>query len=198
MVEVEEVTKDSGDVRAGEDEPEMASKDKKDAARAEWVRGFSHVLPIDHEMTKFKGPIEKLKSLIDEEKYDVNERDQAMGLTPLMKAASRGYVEAIELLLDRGADPDLKDNTGKTALHKCWAQYPECKELLLKRGATKFPWPVKNHFHYKFKGYGESYWEEMDDPDAPEDVEKAPLSEPKYWTGSFAKAEGTPYTPPAA
>ena len=46
-----------------------------------------------------------------------------------------------------------------------------------KRGATRFPWPKKNVFNYRFKSTGEkSYWEEIDDPDAPEDLEKEPLA----------------------
>ena len=156
----------------------MESKRGKEMrSRETWVRGYDHVLPIDYQMGTWKGPLEKLVELLEVDKLDPNERDAALGLTPLMKAASRGYLEAINVLLDHGADIDLRDNTGMTALHKCWKEHPECKELLLKRGATRFPWPKKNVFNYRFKSTGEkSYWEEIDDPDAPEDLEKEPLA----------------------
>ena len=134
-------------------------------SRATWVRGYDHVLPIDYTHSKFKGPIEKLVSLLEDDRLDPNERDQAFNLTPLMKAAARGYTEAIDVLLDHGADIDLKDNMGMTALHKAWKRYPEARARLIARGATMFPWPVKRVFHYKFaSSKEESHWEEIDDP----------------------------------
>ncbi len=40
----------------------------------------------------------------------------AQGGTALMIAAARGNKEMIALLMDRGAKPQIKDNTGKDAL----------------------------------------------------------------------------------
>ena len=39
-----------------------------------------------------------------------------LGQTPLMIAAARNHAEAVRLLLDRGADPSLADEIGRTAL----------------------------------------------------------------------------------
>lgn len=38
------------------------------------------------------------------------------GSTPLMWAAQRGYDDAIDLLIQRGADPLIRNNQGRTAL----------------------------------------------------------------------------------
>jgi len=177
MPEIEDVAGEKKEEEVDENDPDQVDQkpDKFAKSRAEWVRGFDHVLPIDYTHGDFKGPITKLISLLEDEKLDPNERDKALNLTPLMKAAHRGYLEAIDVLLDHGADIDLKDNMGFTALHKCWKKHPECKDKLIARGATVFQWPKKRVFHYKFKGHGESYWDEMDDPDAPEDLPKEPL-----------------------
>jgi ankyrin repeat domain-containing protein 50 len=45
---------------------------------------------------------------------DIDYPDE-MGNTPLMRAVYRGYYDLVQLLLNYGADPDLKDNYGRTA-----------------------------------------------------------------------------------
>ena len=174
MPEIEEVSKEEAD---DPDDPET-SKDKKWKGCEEWVR-VSTTSCRSTTRTASTGPIEKLVELLEKEGYDANERDVG-GLTPLMKAAARGYVEAIDCLLDHGAEIDLKDNCGFTALHKAWKEHPEAKEKLIARGATVLPWPKKRMFHYKFRSTGEeSFWEWIDDPDAPEDLPKQELPEDK-------------------
>lgn len=74
------------------------------------------------------------------------------GYTALTRAASRGNVEAVSVLLKAGADPNLKDSLfGETALHKAtrstnrrFPEFDEVRErrkktarLLLQRGADK-------------------------------------------------------------
>lgn len=190
MVEIKEVDEgDDPDNIATQDIPKETKAEKIARQRATWVRGFDHVLPIDYTHGKYKGPLEKLISLLEDDKLDPNTRDKALGLTPLMKAAARGYIEAIDVLLDHGADPDLKDNCGFTALHKCWKTHPACKEKLIARGATVFPWPKKRIFKYRFKGMGQSHWQEMDDPDCPEDLPREVSATPgnaddaRQWPG---------------
>ena len=41
----------------------------------------------------------------------------ATGITPLMNAAMNGNVQAVKLLIEKGADPSLKDNFGWNSLH---------------------------------------------------------------------------------
>jgi len=48
---------------------------------------------------------------------DVNAKAPSIGLTPLMVASLAGQTEAAELLLEKGADPDIKNNEGNTTLH---------------------------------------------------------------------------------
>ena len=137
---------------------ESSRTEKAKASRAEWVRGFDHVLPIDTGYGNFKGPIEKLVELLEVDKLDPNEVDQAFGLRPLHKAAARGYTEAIAVLLDHGADIDALDNLGMTPLAKCGdkEECAEAKALLIARGAKDIPVPRKKIFRYR---PGEkSYW----------------------------------------
>jgi ankyrin repeat protein len=50
----------------------------------------------------------------------INARESESGATPLMLAASLGRTAAVALLLERGADPLLKDNAGRTALSRAY------------------------------------------------------------------------------
>jgi ankyrin repeat protein len=47
---------------------------------------------------------------------EVNIQGTLEGFTPLMTAAAEGQAEVVEILLDAGADRDLKDQDGDTAL----------------------------------------------------------------------------------
>lgn len=62
--------------------------------------------------------VERLSSLLADgapNEASINERDAA-GYAPLMLAAYHGHVEAVELLLLRGADPNTTDLFGNTVL----------------------------------------------------------------------------------
>ncbi|XP_055931904.1 uncharacterized protein LOC129962189 [Argiope bruennichi] len=63
---------------------------------------------------------------------DVNEASSLSKQTPLMNAASRGSVPMVRLLLLAGADPNLQDSDGSTALMYAAVQGHEtCVSLLL-------------------------------------------------------------------
>lgn len=47
---------------------------------------------------------------------DANDQDDRQRFTPLHAAAGRGSKEAVQALLDAGADPDLEDKYGRTAI----------------------------------------------------------------------------------
>ncbi|HEY9666579.1 MAG TPA: ankyrin repeat domain-containing protein, partial [Coleofasciculaceae cyanobacterium] len=66
---------------------------------------------------------------------EVNCLDSA-GATALMWSAHRGYTEAVQLLLDAGADVTVKNRGGYTALMIAeFNGYPEVVQLLKVAGA---------------------------------------------------------------
>jgi ankyrin repeat protein len=59
--------------------------------------------------------LEEVKKLLTETDVNINVKDD-FGRTPLMDLAGCGNKELIQLLLDKGADPYVKDNIGDTVL----------------------------------------------------------------------------------
>ncbi len=47
---------------------------------------------------------------------DVNDTNNMFKTTPLIEATILGYLEIVELLIEKGADPNIRDTEGKTAL----------------------------------------------------------------------------------
>jgi len=65
----------------------------------------------------------------------INDKDW-LGYTPLHWAVYFGYPDLVELLISKGADPDIQSNTGRYALEIARAMaYPELEALLRKLGA---------------------------------------------------------------
>ena len=80
--------------------------------------------------------IAKIQSMLSE-KADVNEKDW-LGYAPLHWACYFGYPDLAELLLDNGANPSLKSNTGRTPLEIAGAMdYEQIAELLRKHDAKE-------------------------------------------------------------
>ena len=48
---------------------------------------------------------------------DPNNANEIRGWTPLMVASSKGYDNTVELLLQYGADTNIQDETGRSALY---------------------------------------------------------------------------------
>ena len=67
---------------------------------------------------------------------DINAKEDFGGSTPLILAAIFGQKEVAAILIDAGADLELRNNSGGTALHQaCFFCRPEIVELLLNAGA---------------------------------------------------------------
>ena len=56
------------------------------------------------------------------------------GETPLMRAARQGHVEAMKALILAGANPDLKDQEGRTIFEVVKGVRPEDLKELLRKG----------------------------------------------------------------
>ena len=69
---------------------------------------------------------------------DLNEKEPAVGSTPLISAAVFGKTEIAFALIEAGADLNLKNNEGSTALHSAaFLCRLEIVEKLLENGADK-------------------------------------------------------------
>jgi ankyrin repeat protein len=67
---------------------------------------------------------------------NLNVPEQVGGNTPLMLAATFGNRDAASLLIQAGADLEIRNKSGGTALHQaCFFAQPQIVELLLDAGA---------------------------------------------------------------
>lgn len=68
---------------------------------------------------------------------DINITDFDKGWSPIHVAASRGSKQALELLVQRGADVNVQDNRGSTALHSLiYKRYDALALWLVRQGAN--------------------------------------------------------------
>ncbi|CAN6292043.1 unnamed protein product [Urochloa humidicola] len=83
------------------------------------------------------GRLDVVRYLVEDLGFDVDSGSAEMGLTALCSAALDGKLDTVRYLLDRGADPNKKDELGEVALH-CAAKYgrTEVAKLILSRGAV--------------------------------------------------------------
>ena len=80
----------------------------------------------------YEGHLKVVKYLVEKGIDRVNVKDND-GWTALMRASWRGYLEIVQYLVEIGADINIKNKDGKTALD--WADIEEIKEILRKAGA---------------------------------------------------------------
>ena len=59
----------------------------------------------------------ELKKIVEEHPENINEPEKGMLQTALMLAVIMERIESVQLLLDMGADPNLQNIEGRTALH---------------------------------------------------------------------------------
>ncbi|KAK0703015.1 ankyrin repeat-containing domain protein [Lasiosphaeria miniovina] len=98
---------------------------------------------------------------------DVNSRDE-WDRTPLHITCGYGAPEAVEWLLDHGADPTVLDDTGRSALHfACQNQIPGSErilEVLLKKGLSPRDrdcggsTPLHLAFHDPKEAHNDLFW----------------------------------------
>lgn len=75
------------------------------------------------------------QSLVDG--ADINESDAEFGVRPLTWSALHGDVAATRRLIEQGADVNLTNRDGSTALHSAaWLGHPEIVKALLNHGAS--------------------------------------------------------------
>ncbi|MHC4155523.1 MAG: ankyrin repeat domain-containing protein [Planctomycetota bacterium] len=93
-------------------------------------------LVADFHKAVTNGDLETAQTLLDEQPTLVNSNN-GDNEPPLLKALNGRQTDMVVLLVDRGADFDIKDNRGFTPLH-CAAQsgQTEIAELLIARGAS--------------------------------------------------------------
>jgi hypothetical protein len=77
-----------------------------------------------------------VKRLLSIRNINVNVKDDLSGATPLHYAAANGYVEITHLLLQNGADVNVKNNGGSTPLHSAAIfGHVDILHLLVENGA---------------------------------------------------------------
>ncbi|XP_037461978.1 putative ankyrin repeat protein RF_0381 [Triticum dicoccoides] len=86
-----------------------------------------------------KGSLEICKFLVEESGLDVDSASKT-GETPMFYAALAGKVQVMRYLLDRGADPAVRDDNGSTPLHYAAEEgHCEAVRLLLSKGVPVDP-----------------------------------------------------------
>lgn len=104
------------------EEPELAySKDQKE------ISALFHAVANGHN---------KIAEILLNTTNQANDVEPEKGFTPLLIAATNGHIAMVRLLLEHGADPNLRNYDGVTALHNAvYENQLDIVALLLEAGA---------------------------------------------------------------
>ena len=82
-----------------------------------------------------RGDVKTVENLFNQDASVINAVD-IKGYTPLILAVYNNYPQLVDLLLQKGADPDVQDGMGNTALMGvCFRGYKDIAEKLINAGA---------------------------------------------------------------
>ena len=113
-------------------------KRKQYDARQEWISDLHESKYTLQQLAAEPRLASQLKQrLLNAKLRQIDGQDPSTGHTPLYCAARSGNVDAVQYLIEQGADPDLKQRTGSTALHAAsFFGHPEIVRCLLESGAN--------------------------------------------------------------
>ncbi|CAF0937556.1 unnamed protein product [Rotaria sordida] len=111
-------------------------KRKRYNERQEWISDLHESKYTLQQLAAEPLFAEQLKQrLINSKLRQINAQDPITGQTPLYCAARTCNIEAVQYLIEQGADPDLVQRTGSTALHVAsFYGHPEIVQCLLESG----------------------------------------------------------------
>ena len=83
-----------------------------------------------------RGAVKKIITLLDEQGGKINDRVLLTGETPIILAAKKGHLKAVEVLAERSANLQSRDRLGKRAIHVAAGRNDmKMVEMLLEHGA---------------------------------------------------------------
>jgi len=127
--------------QTGEEKLITAIKNKDEQAALELIeQGASLTVKDEEGNTPLSLACEHLPAvalvIAKKPRVDVNTKDNTHS-TPLMKASLIGYTDLVDILLQKGANIDEKNESGYTALYyACAAFHPDTAMFLIRKGAT--------------------------------------------------------------
>ncbi len=116
---------------------------KASAQKSSTAKSASKAPSIDIHTAVVSGNVEAIKQHIAAGS-DINEKDPFGGSSPLISASLFGKTEIAQALIDAGADINVQNNDGSTALHTAaFFCRPEIVKMLLTKNANK---TIKNKY----------------------------------------------------
>jgi hypothetical protein len=104
--------------------------------RLRFFQSLSRLSPSPLHYAALYGLRDVAEFLIIEHSQDVNARSSFRNMTPLSVASDEGHPDVVRLLLEHGADPNVRDDSHDTLLHGVSQRgHVEIARMLLKYGA---------------------------------------------------------------